>query len=166
MTLSPTPEPVLLDAEPGFFSCHSWLNIMFACWSQRATGPAVERIAHFRELMDKEHPQGVSVVYLIANDAGLPTPEAREGVKQLMARYRHQRACLAIVVQGEGFWASGMRAAITGVRMLVPEQFAMRIFSQPEEVVEWLPPQHQSRTGTLVPRDELLSVLRRLSAAL
>ena len=156
----------LLDAEPGRFAFYSWRNIMLACWSTRATGAAVERITRARESMNEQHPEGVSVVYLIASNAGLPTPEARAGVKKLMTRYRDQRACLAIVVQGAGFWAGAMRAAITGVRMLVPEQFPMRVFGDAGEVVEWLPPLHEKATGIRIPRGEFSSVLRLLLATL
>jgi hypothetical protein len=166
MAPSPKRDLVLLHAEAGHFSCHSWQNIMFTCWFTRATGPAVQRIAELREVMDREHPEGLSVVYLIANDAGLPTPEARAGVSQLMTRYHRKRACLAIVVQGEGFWAGAMRAVITGVRMLTPEQFSMGVFSRVEQVAAWLPAQHLQRTGTELQRAEFLVILRQLVATL
>jgi hypothetical protein len=166
MEVSPSRELLLLDSEPGFFAFYALQNIMIACWSKGGTGPAVQRVAEQRARMDKQHPEGVSVVYLIANDAGLPTAEARAGVRQLIERYRHQRACLAVVVQGEGFWASGMRAVITGVRMLVPGQLAMRVYGRVEEVVAWLPAQHQSATGVVVAPEELLPVLTRLMATL
>lgn len=159
-------ELTLLDSEPGHFTVHAWQNIMFVCWLQRGTGRAVQRVAEQREVLDKRHPEGVSVVHLIADQAGLPTPEARAGVKELIVRYRHQRACLAIIVRGEGFWASGMRAVITGVQMLVPGQLTMRVFSEAEPVATWLPAEHVSRTGVEVLPDELLTVLRRLLAEL
>jgi hypothetical protein len=139
---------------------------MITCWSQRATGPAIEKVAQLREQMDRDHPEGVSVVYLIANDAGLPTPEARAGVKELMARFSNKRACLAILVQGEGFWASAMRAVITGVRILVPLNFPMQIFSGVNELVAWLPERHERKTGVPVSPRELGVVLERLLATL
>ena len=157
---------VLLDSEPGEFALYSWKNLMIACWSTRATGPAMERVSLAREAMGHDHPEGVSVIYLIAENAGLPTPEARAGVEQLMTRYRDQRACLALVVQGEGFWASAMRGAITGVRLLVPGQFPMRICGDVAEVVEWLPELHEERTGIKVEPEALRRVLEGLMAEL
>lgn len=139
---------------------------MITCWSQRATGPAIAKVTQLREQMDREHPEGVSVVYLIANDAGLPTPEARAGVKELMARFSNKRACLAILVQGEGFWASAMRAVITGVRILVPLKFPMQIFNDVNELVGWLPERHERQTGVRVAPNELGAVLERLVASL
>jgi hypothetical protein len=156
----------LLDSEPGEFAFYSWKNVMITCWSRRATGPAVERVTLAREAMEREHPEGVSVVYLIADNAGLPTPEARAGAKQLMARFRHKRACLALVVQGAGFWASAMRGAITGARLLIPDAFPMRICGDVAEVVDWLPLQHAERTGTKVEPETLRTVLQDLMATL
>jgi hypothetical protein len=160
------PELVLLDAEPGAHAFYTWQNIMIACWSQRATGPAIEKITTLRESMHDRHPEGVSVVYLIGDNAGLPTPEARAGVTELMARFSHHRACLGVIVVGSGFWAGAMRAVITGARMLVPLNFPMRVFSDAHELVEWLPARHERRTGVRIQPDQLLSVLQQLVAEL
>jgi hypothetical protein len=161
-----TAQLVLLDSESGSYSFYTWQNIMMACWSKRATGPAVQRLTRLRESVDREHPEGVSVIYLIGEMAGLPTAEARAGVKELMARFSHRRACLAVVIQGDGFWLSAMRGAITGVRMLVPAKFPMGIFGHVEDVVEWLPRQHEERTGIRIAPTQLLVVLKDLMARL
>lgn len=162
----PTSELTLLDEEPGAFAFYAWQNILFVCWWQSATGPAVERLTRVRESIDGKHPEGLSVVYLIANEAGLPTPEARAGVKELMAKYKDRRACLALMVKGQGFWVSAMRAAITGVRMVVPGQFPMLVCAEVDEVVEWLPEHHAARTGTRLVVAELRAVMQELSSAL
>lgn len=166
MALTTSPELVLLHTEPGQHAFYTWQNIMITCWSQRATGPAIEKVAQYRERMDREHPEGVSVIYLIANEAGLPTPEARAGVRELMARFSRKRACLAILIEGEGFWASAMRAAITGVRVLVPLNFPMQIFGRVNELAAWLPERHAQQTGVYVAPAELGGVLEQLMATL
>jgi hypothetical protein len=166
MALTTSPELVHLHTEPGQHAFYTWQNIMITCWSQRATGPAIEKVAHYREQLDRAHPEGVSVIYLIANEAGLPTPEARAGVKDLMTRFSKKRACLAILIQGEGFWASAMRAVVTGVRMLVPLNFPMQIFGRVNELAAWLPERHAQQTGVRVAPAELGVVLERLLATL
>jgi hypothetical protein len=165
MTTS-TPKLVPLAAEAGAYAFYSWQNIMITCWSQKATGPAVEQLTRIREALDKEHPEGVSVIYLIREKAGLPTAEARAGVRELMARFSERRACVAVVVQGEGFWSSAMHAAITSVRLLVPKSFHMRIFGRIEEVAEWLPELHRKHTGVRIAPNQLLNVLKQLMATL
>jgi hypothetical protein len=156
-------ELILLDSDSDSYAFYTWQNIMIACWSKRATGPAIEKIARLREAMNVQHPEGVSVVYLIADQAGLPTAEARDGVRKLMQRYSKQRACLAIVVFGEGFWASAMRAAIAGVHLLARSTFPMRVCGRVEDVVEWLPERHERHTRRHIEPEELQSVLQRLA---
>jgi hypothetical protein len=102
MTATLIPELTLLDSEAGAFAFYTWRNILITCWSKQATGPAVQRLTRLRESMATQHPEGVSAIYLIGDQAGLPTPEARAGVRELMARFSGQRACLAVVVEGEG----------------------------------------------------------------
>lgn len=160
------PELVLLAEEPGSYAFYTWQNIMIACWSQSATGPAIAKVTVLRQAVHDRHPEGVSVIYLIANEAGLPTAEARAGVKELMARFSKQRACLAIAIQGTGFWASAMRAVITGVRIMVPLSFPMGVFGDVKELAEWLPQRHELRTGIRIKPAELLTVLERLVIAL
>lgn len=134
--------------------------------ARAATGPAVERVALMRKGMHSRHPEGVSIIYLIGKDAGLPTAEARAGVQEMMARFSGQRACLAIIVQGDGFGASAQRAAITGVRVQVEAAFAMQVFDRTEQAAHWLPERHREHTGVAVSPNELVALLDQLMAEL
>lgn len=166
MTQSLLGELVLHDAEAGVCAFYSWRNIVIACWSKQATGPTMLRFARIRENLDREHPEGVSVVYLIANGAGLPTEEARVVAGELMERYRHKRAALAVVVFGEGFWASAMRAANTGVQAQLRSSVRLRTSNDVKEVVSWLPEQHEDLTGVRIAPEELRCILESLAAKL
>jgi hypothetical protein len=161
-----THELILLDSDSDSYAFYTWQNIMIACWSKRATGPAIKKIARLREAMSVQYPEGASVIYLIADQAGLPTAEAREGVRELMDRFSEQRACLALVVFGEGFWPGAMRAAIAGVRLVARSKFPMKVCGRVEDVVEWLPERHVRHTGRRIVPSELLNVLQRLAASL
>jgi hypothetical protein len=165
MPPDPANELVLLDAEPGHFGAFSWSNIMIMRWLQGGTGPTLERVARVREQMDGQHPEGVSVVYLVAASAGLPNPEARAAVGEMLARYRERRACLAVVFEGEGFWASAQRAAVTNVRMQVSDESEMNIFSSLAELIEWLPREHRRHTRVSIAGDEFRAILERVKAA-
>lgn len=159
---------VLLDSQAGVYALYAWQNIMFACWSQAATLPAMQRVAHHREAIDKRCPEGVSVVYLIADGAGLPTPEARAAAIEMLERYGHQRACLAMVVFGEGFWVSAMRATATDVpaTMRGATQGPMKFFSSVEELVRWLPERHHEHTGVRIATEQFRTVVRELAERL
>lgn len=166
MTQTLLRELVLHDAETGVCAFYGWRNIVIACWSKQATGPTMQRLARVREKIDREHPEGVSVVYLIANGAGLPTEEARAVAGELMERYRDKRATLAVVVFGEGFWASAMRAANTGVHAQLRSSVPFRTLNDVEEVVSWLPAQHEDLTGVHIVPEELRTILESLAAKL
>ena len=159
------PELVLMASEPAHFALYAWQNIMVVCWFKHGTGPTMQTVTHMRHEMDRLHPEGVSVIYLIAHGSGLPDADARRAAKNLMERFSDRRACMAVVLYGQGFWVSGMRAVITGVRLLTQRKFAMEIFGCEEELVAWLPERHERHTGVLVDPARLLSVLRHLSAA-
>jgi hypothetical protein len=168
MSMTPTlpREVVLHDADPGAFAFYSWQNVAIACWTKQGTGDSLQRLMRVRETLHHKHPEGVSVIWLIADRAGLPTAEARANAKELMERYRERRAALACVLFGEGFWVSAMRAAITGVQALVPGKVPLKIFSTVEDVARWLPPEHEHHTAVRLDQATLLDVLRTLAARL
>jgi hypothetical protein len=163
MPSDPARELVLLDAETGHFAAYGWANILFLRWWQGGTGPTLERVARIRERLDGEHPEGVSVVYLVAASVGLPTPEARAAVGQLLARYRDRRACLGVVFEGEGFWASAQRAVVTNVRMQVADESALSIFNNLPELIAWLPAEHHKRTRVSISSGEFRALLERIT---
>jgi len=139
---------------------------MIACWSKQGTVLSLQLLMRVREALDQQHPEGISVVWLVADRAGLPPPEARTTAKELLDRFREKRAALAFVLFGEGFWVSAMRAAITGVQALSRNKNPLKIFSRVDEVADWLPAEHERRTGVRLDRDELLGVLQVLAAKL
>ena len=158
-------ELVLLDHEPGHFAAYGWTNVLFLRWWQGGTGPTLERVGRVRERMAEQYPEGVSVIYLVAASAGLPTPEARAAIGQMLARYRDRRACLAVVFEGEGFWASAQRAAVTNMRMQAADESPLSIFSNLHELIAWLPAEHHKHTRIALTADELRTNLEKITAA-
>lgn len=157
---------VLHESEAGAYAFYSWHDVMIACWSKQGTVHSLQLLMRLRETLNRQHPKGVSVVWLIADRAGLPPPEARPTAKELLERFREKRAALAFVLFGEGFWVSAMRAAITGVQALSRSKNPLKIFSRVEDLVDWLPAQHESHTGVHLDREALLAMLGALAAKL
>lgn len=155
-----------LCSEPGHYAAYKWRNIMIVAWSKAGTGPAIEQVAQARLDLQAEHPDGVSVVYLIGQAAGLASEQARAGAKTMMERFKEHRACLAVVIQADGFAASAQRAAAMNVRMQVAAAFPMLVCTSAAEVADWLPGHHEKRTGTKVSPQKLRQVLDGLLARL
>jgi hypothetical protein len=146
-------------ADPGRFRYSSWLNITIGVWSDQATEEAARRILELSKLMVKEHSFGHSSVVFVLDGAPAPTPAANQLFSRLYDDKVSDLKCMAIIVEGEGFWASSIRSAITGLRMSVPGAMQLRVSNHIDQVVEWLPAEHCRRTGVSISAPELRLVL-------
>lgn len=162
--LGPLPAGVsVLRTEPQIFCYSTFRNLTIAVWVGQATVSAVRSMGEISQRMVREHPEGHSSVVFILDKLPPPQPEARE----LLNRAFHARndlACVAVVIEGTGFWASGMRSMIGNAHRAVATATAMHLNTTCEEVAEWLPPQHERRTGVALDPKELVQVLRSVRA--
>lgn len=150
----------IIEIEPGTCCVGSWANITLTRWVGRGTAPAVERVGRVGDEVRTQYPAGTSAIHLIAEGAGMPTPEAREGLIKLMNRKTDRLGCVAVVVGGSGFWASAIRSLITGMRAVSSRAYELKLAGSIEEVVAWFPDQHAKRTGISIDAKELASALR------
>ena len=131
---------------------------MLNVWWSQATGPAVERLAKVTRETCTQH-RMLSAIHIIKDKARVPTPEARDGFVRIMNDYADQIANVAVVVGGVGFWASMMRSAVTGMRVLAPHSFELRLHGEVDEILGWLPHAHAYRCGSALPREILSGML-------
>ena len=148
-----------LDAEPGHFSLFSWQNVTITTWASHATGDSVRRLDVASAPLLKERSEGVTSIHLVKEGAGMPTAEARDGFLQSMRAHSKSLQCVSVVLLGGGFWASTLQSIVTGMRMLAPNTFTMRIDNGFDAVVHWLPPEHLRRTGISLPQTELRAAM-------
>jgi hypothetical protein len=162
-TASPD-ELILLDAEPDRFAFWGWKNITVVVWWAQPDAASVGRLSRVTELRRTQHPAGMSNIHLIKGNIALPDAETRRALVQLMHELGPYLAASAVVVGGDGFWASTMRSVVTGMRVLTPRSYEMRLHSSSADVVAWLPQVHARRTGVTVEPDALRAVLVRAEA--
>jgi hypothetical protein len=148
----------LAGEQPGVLTVSAWKNLGICSWTGGATGPSVETLV---QAMDKIRlpDQLFSWVHLIREGLPLPDSGARHNFIRLMKERQNELACVAIVVGGTGFWASAMRNAVIGLRVLAPRSFEFRLHGTPGEVVEWLPGAHQRKTGVELPSETLARLI-------
>jgi hypothetical protein len=148
----------LVGEHPGVVTVSAWKNVGICSWTGGATGPAVETLV---QAMDKVRlpDQRLSWVHLIREGLPLPDSSARSSFIRVMKERQGELACVAIVVGGTGFWASAMRNALIGLRVLAPRSFEFRLHGTPGEVVEWLPEAHQRQTGVELPSESLARLI-------
>jgi len=149
----------LLDIDPGRFRYSAWRNISIGIWASQATAEAAERVLRISKHLAKLHPGGHSNIVFVLDGAPAPTPEANEVFAKIHDSKVSDLACMAIVVEGGGFWASRIRSSITGVRLASPGAIQLRINDTIQDVLEWFPAEHFRRTGVAVTASELKAVL-------
>jgi hypothetical protein len=148
-----------LAFESGAFVVCTWKSVAIVCWPDRPTGPSVQRVGEVTAPLVAAFPGKISVVNVIERGVRLPTPEGRAGLIALMDRYGGNTACAAVILLGVGFWASAFQGVITGMHMLSPRSFSLRVESRVETAAEWLALEHRRRTGATLDPKELASAV-------
>ena len=166
-TLRPSVRAALLDYEPGRFRYSAWNNISVGVWADQATLEAAQRVIRISKWMAQHHPQGHSNIIFVLDGTPAPTPEANQVFAQVYDEKFSDLACLGIVIEGSGFWASRMRSTITGQRLSTPGKVRVRVSDDVDSLVDWMLPEHAARTGSKFSVQELrtaLAGLRELAA--
>jgi hypothetical protein len=149
----------LLDLDPGRFRYSAWRNLTIGVWAGQATQQAAERVLRVSRLMASQHAGGHSSVVFVLDGAPAPTPEANEVFAKMYDNKISDLSCMAIVIEGGGFWASRIRSTITSLRMSTPGAMMIRVSDKVEQVIDWLPAEHSERTGIKITSGELTTVL-------
>jgi hypothetical protein len=136
----------------------TWRNVIFVTWWAPAHEHSVSRHGELLRRMVEAWPQGISVVHFTQDKVPLPEAPARAAFIQLIRDFSKHLACVGVVV-GSGFWASAVRAMVTGMWLAVPQAFQLRICTGPGDLVSWLPDSHHGRTGMALPRVQLTQVV-------
>lgn len=155
----------ILDREPGVFAFSAWQNITMFVWQGRAGLQAVRRLAEVTDPIYAAYPEGVSNIHILTAGIPLPGNEVRDELGKLMRSRAHQRACIGFVLEGGGFWASALRSLITGMRVLAPRSFELRIGGSVEEVANWLPGPHFKKTGRHVDSESIRAAIEETRTA-
>jgi hypothetical protein len=149
----------LLDIDPGRFRYSGWRNVTIGVWAGQATQEAAERILRLSKLMASQHDGGHSSVVFVLDGAPAPTQEANEVFAKIYDDKISDLTCMAIIIEGGGFWASRIRSTITSLRMSTPGAMMIRVADNVDQVVDWLPAEHSQRTGVKITPSELKTVL-------
>jgi hypothetical protein len=149
----------LVEHEPGVFAMYTWKNVIAVIWRGEATEGCVRRISHATVRLTAGWPSGFSCVHVTHEGGGLPSSGARSVFIEMMGRHGGNVAGVGVVLKGNGFWASAVQGAVTGMRMLSPKSFPLRVEHTVRPVAQWLAPMHTERTGTTVHPSELNDII-------
>jgi hypothetical protein len=127
----------------------AWRGHVLALWHGTSTVTAAERLE--RVALDCARKNPGRVAYLALINASVPLPDA--GARAVYARLGRElgtrMACIAVVVEGRGFVASAMRAAITGIGLTARVSFPLACFAELDEAAQWASQNVARRGGVL-----------------
>jgi hypothetical protein len=150
----------VIDEEPGQFVFGVHRNMTLVVWKGKVTTAGVARLTAVTRKVVAQCPLGFSTIHLVCEGTALPDAETRAAVQQLMTDFAREVACVGVVVGGDGFWASALRATVTGLWQTVPRSFEMRVCGSCDAAATWICPRHLQRTGTALHAGALTEALR------
>ncbi len=100
--------------------------------------PALQRDRAFHERLKAQHPKGTVVFTASKPNVGLPSSEVRKESVAMLKANRDRVYGTAVLVEGDGFWASAARSVATGVFQLAPPPYPVKIFARPDEAAAWI----------------------------
>ena len=151
-----------LGEYPGVMKYGYYKNIGVCVWLGQATRHSVNSVHEAVRTLLARSSELHSFIHVINSGVPLPDAGGRSGMVELMKRYEARTACAAIVIGGTGFWAGGMRSAVTSLRLLAPRSFEYRLHGSTREIVPWLAQEHSRRSGVSVSQAELAELVQQI----
>jgi hypothetical protein len=150
----PSGHELVIDyAVPGCVIAHVG-NMTFSAWD---TAPLVEHVEAFMAVAKNLSAtyERNSNVSLVMRNTELPGAGARVALEELTAEYASKIHSVALVIDGDGFWASMIRSFLTGLHLLRGNGYRCKAFATPAEASPWLLPSHGADTGVSLSAREL-----------
>lgn len=163
MTRPSSEELVEVDSKPGAFWMGWWRNVQIVVWVKTATLDAVERIdkaAVARSAVTAKS----SIVHMITPDAGPPEADARDAFIEVARRHGESVACGAVIIERSGLLGMAVRSAVTGLIILAPKHYRVKVFDAIDQCAPWLCEQHERVTGAQLMAEELAETLKKARA--
>ncbi|HMI94776.1 MAG TPA: hypothetical protein VK509_25555, partial [Polyangiales bacterium] len=127
---------------------YKWQQLHIVVWVGAAVAATAQRLGR----MTPKPTPGTkrSDIHIVTSGTALPSADARAVFVELMKEMQGDLACLAVVIEGGGFWASAMRSAIIGLGMMAPKALPFRALGSLDDLSAWLPGEHKRHTGVAI----------------
>ncbi|MFO0694062.1 MAG: hypothetical protein U0230_10940 [Polyangiales bacterium] len=116
----------------------AWQNAYVLTWTKPASKESLDAAVSGKRDVLARFPKGVAVINLVRPDVDVPSAEVREYAKAKQVEDSVGVLCHSTVIDGSGFWASGMRAILAGLYMVQREAFPRKVFSTSSEAIDWM----------------------------
>ena len=140
---------------PGRCTVGEVVNVCIVVFHRAAEVEDTDALLRAAPAFAERYPGGTSMLVWVAGEAGLPTPEARAGFKQLAHNHRHREGEVAVVLAGTGFWAGAMRGLVAGLRLAMPGRVGVHVYASTSDLAPSFLASHRDKTGIEVADWEL-----------
>lgn len=148
-----------LHVERGHVSYSLYQNISIAVWVGQATLRAVQGVQEVTKQMIARFPRGHSSVGFVLDGLPAPTADAQALLTKSFEK-RSQLMVTAIILEGSGFWASGLRGMLNNSHRDANSDAALKIVTHLDPLVGWFAEEHAARTGVEIAPMQLRDMLR------
>lgn len=153
-------EVTILDEDPGHYSIRQWRNVAIVIWESQATLAQTRRLGRASKALTRRHDGKRSTLHFIADGAELPEAEVRKELAQLSRESAGIITCYGIVFSGSAFRVSAIRSMITGMALITSRAYGLKALDSMDQLLGWMPREHEQRTGVKIEADELGRVVR------
>jgi hypothetical protein len=158
--LEVTPPVTVMDSQPGEFWFGAWCNINVLVWFSSPNIEGVKRLEATNPERVRAHPEKLSTVHIAAATSGPPESEARAALNEMHKHYGDTVGCAAVVIEHGGLLGAAVRSAVTGMMMVAPKHYRVKVFDTIDPVAPWLAENHARSTGVSLAVNDVLAVLR------
>jgi hypothetical protein len=155
----------VLDVEPGEFWFGAFRNLNVIVWHTGASVNAVRRLDRTNPARTQAHPERISTAYIAMPTATPPSAEARDALNAMHNQWGHTVGAGVVVIERAGLVGLAIRSAVTGMIMLAPKHYRVKVCDSVDVAAPWLAEHHARSTGVEVAADDLLAVLRHARTA-
>lgn len=148
--------PTVVHAVDGCVLGH-WRRVCIGVWAIPGTLELVQAQEEVMRLVCEDGPR-FAAVHLVIKRAPLPAAGVREAYQELARRYAPHLTSVALLIEGDGFWASAVRAFLTGVVML-DRRLRTKAFSDVAELSAWIAEAHNEEASDAIAPHELSAAI-------
>jgi hypothetical protein len=150
----------VLGSKRGSFWFGAWGDVNLLVWLQPATLEAVARLDRIAEQQDQTQRKR-STVHVLTSEAGPPDNAAREALVELHSKRTGNVACAGVIIERTGLMGMAVRSAVTGLIILAPKHFRIKVFDTIDQCSPWIAEQHERVTGGPLSAAELGEAMRK-----
>jgi hypothetical protein len=153
--------PPVTFTEAGVCHFASFRNVTVGVWVGRATIESARGLFSVGGQMSRRFPLGHSSFSFIRDKVAPPAPEVEALIKRTFG-LGADLACMAVVLEGSGFWASGLRSLLEKLHRTGRGSVRLQIGTSLDEILAAFVDEHGRRTGVRFELAKFRSTLQHL----